>query len=65
MNFEQRKKIALKVFYKICGNYSNNADVCLSNDIIIINGAPLFFNDILDYYNRLQEIKKWYYLIEF
>jgi hypothetical protein len=58
MTFEQRQKIALKVFNKICGNYANNADVCLSNDIIIINGAPLFFNDILDYYNRLQEIKK-------
>ena len=62
MTFKQRNKIALKVFNKICGDYSNNAvfnDICLSNDIIIINGAPLYFNDILEYYNRLQEAKQW------
>tara|TARA_R100001440_G_scaffold28498_2_gene46145 strand:- start:424 stop:594 length:171 start_codon:yes stop_codon:yes gene_type:complete len=56
MEFEQRKKIALKVFYKLCT--MSTSDIVLSNDTITINGAPLFFNDILDYYNRIKEVKK-------
>ena len=52
MEFEQRKKIALKVFYKLCT--MSTSDIVLSNDTITINGAPLFFNDILDYYNRIK-----------
>ena len=56
MNLEQRNKIALKVFNKLCT--MSKSDIALSNDTITINGAPLFFNGILDYYNRLQDIKK-------
>ncbi len=54
MNLEQRNKIALRVFNKLCTMSKN--DLVLSNDTITINGAPLFFNDILDYYNRLKEV---------
>ena len=57
MNLEQRNKIALRVFKKLCTMSKN--DLVLSNDTIKINGAPLFFNDILDYYNRLKEVNKW------
>ena len=57
MNLEQRNKIALRVFKKLCTMSTN--DLVLSNDTIKINGAPLFFNDILDYYNRLKEVNKW------
>ena len=56
MTFKQRNKIALRVFNKLCT--MSKSDIVLSNDIITINGAPLFFNDILDYYNRLKDIKK-------
>ena len=56
MTFKQRNKIALKVFNKLCT--MSKSDIVLSNDTITINGAPLFFNDILDYYNRLKEVKK-------
>ena len=56
MNFEQRNKIALRVFKKLCT--MSNSDIVLSNDTITINGVPLFFNDILDYYNRLKKVKK-------
>jgi len=54
MNLEQRNKIALRVFNKLCT--MSKSDIVLSNDTITINGAPLFFNDILDYYNRLKEV---------
>ena len=56
MNLEQRNKIALKVFNKLCT--MSKSDIALSNDTITINGAPLFFNDILNYYNRLKDIKR-------
>jgi len=56
MTFKQRNKIALKVFKKLCT--MSKSDIVLSNDTILINGAPLFFNDILDYYNRIKEVKK-------
>jgi len=55
MNLEQRNQIALKVFKKLCT--MSKSDIVLSNDTITINGAPLFFNDILDYYNRLKEVR--------
>lgn len=57
MTFKQRNEIALKVFNNLCT--MSKSDIALSNDIILINGAPLFFNDILDYYNRLKEVNKW------
>ncbi len=56
MTFTQRKQIALRVFKKLCT--MSTSDIVLSNDTITINGAPLYFNDILDYYNRLNEVKK-------
>ena len=55
MTFTQRKQIALRVFKKLCT--MSTSDIVLSNDTITINGAPLYFNDILDYYNRLKEVK--------
>ena len=57
MTFKQRNEIALKVFNKLCT--MSKSDIVLSNDTITINGAPLFFNDILDYYDRLKEVNKW------
>ena len=56
MTFKQRNKIALIVFNKLCT--MSTSDIVLSNDTITINGAPLYFDDILDYYNRLKEAKK-------
>ena len=56
MTFTQRKQIALRVFKKLCT--MSTSDIVLSNDTITINGAPLYFNDILDYYNKLNEVKK-------
>tara|TARA_R110002012_G_scaffold299370_1_gene498442 strand:+ start:786 stop:953 length:168 start_codon:yes stop_codon:yes gene_type:complete len=55
MEFKQRNKIALKVYYKLCT--MSKSDIVLSNDTIFINGTPLYFNDILDYYNRIREVK--------
>lgn len=56
MTFKQRNKIALKVFYKLCT--MSKGDIVLSNDTIFINGAALYFDDILDYYKRIKEVKK-------
>tara|TARA_R100000734_G_scaffold6141_2_gene5206 strand:+ start:561 stop:743 length:183 start_codon:yes stop_codon:yes gene_type:complete len=60
MNFEQRKKIASKVFDKLIIEYINERpiDIYLSNDTIFINGGAIYFNEILKYYNRLKEVKK-------
>jgi hypothetical protein len=60
MNFEQRKKIASKVFDKLSIEYINERpiDICLSNDTIFINGGAIYFNEILKYYNRLKEVNK-------
>ena len=62
MNFEQRKKIASKVFDKLSIEYISEGptiDICLSNDTITINGGAIYFDEILKYYNRLKEVKKW------
>lgn len=56
MNLKQRNKIALKVFYKLCT--MSKSDIVLSNDTILINGGAIYFNEILKYYNRLNEVKK-------
>ena len=56
MNFMQRNKIALKVYHKLCVELEHN-DICLSNDVIIIDGDAIYFDEILKYYNRLKNVK--------
>jgi len=55
MNFEQRKKIALKGF-RIFASVTDK--ITLSNDIITLGGHQIAFNEVLTYYNRLKEVKK-------